>query len=460
MEPCDALQTLRTFRDSLYECFDRRADALFELTDAILTAGILPSPVHLSLQGVHRRGWGSLYAALSKGRISSEALRKLVVCHPLAEDPTTTTTTTVYAVDTSVWSRCDAESSPERGYYYHPSRHSAGQPIVAGWAYQFIAQLGFARDSWVAPMDLRRVRPTENTNEVAAEQVKGLLLLRRSGERDDGGGGGGVPLFVFDAGYDPMRLQQSLEGYQAQILVRLRAGRCFYADPLAPAWTGRKPRHGPKLDTKEPNTWWAPSAEHRLEDPAYGVVRVRAWAGLHSKIQDHPTRGTRSPRPIVRGTLVLVEVSRLPRGERRRKPKELWLWWHGTGEPELDLLWRAYVRRFDLEHAFRFLKQSLGWTTPRVRHPEQADRWTWLALAAYTQLRLARPCVADRRLPWERRYDSGRLTPVRVRRVVLALLVELGTPAKPPKPCGRSPGRPKGRRSGRAKRYPALKKTA
>jgi hypothetical protein len=167
---------------------------------------------------------------------------------------------------------------------------------VAGWAYQFIAQLGFARDSWVAPMDLRRVRPTENTNEVAAEQVKGLLL-RRSGERDDGGGG--MPLFVFDAGYDPMRLQQSLEGCQAQLLVRLRAGRCFYADPLPPAWTGRKPRHGPKLDTKDPNTWPTPSAEHRLEDPAYGVVRVRAWAGLHSKIQDHPMRGTRRPRPIV-----------------------------------------------------------------------------------------------------------------------------------------------------------------
>jgi hypothetical protein len=162
------------------------------------------------------------------------------------------------------------------------------------------------------------------------------------------------------------------------------------------------------------------------------------------------------------GTLVLVEVERLPRGERRREPRVLWLWWAGPEgtEPDLGLLWRAYVRRFDLEHTFRFLKQALGWSTPRFRHPEQADRWTWLVLAAYTQLRLARPCVADRRLPWERRYDPGRLTPVRVRRAVLALLPGLGTPAKPPKPCGRSPGRPKGRLSGRAKRYPAIKKSA
>lgn len=57
--------------------------------------------------------------------------------------------------------------------------------------------------------------------------------------------------------------------------------------------------------------------------------------------------------------------------------------------------WKAYCRRFDLEHTIRFLKQTLSWTTPRFRHPEQADRWTWLVLAAYTQLRLARAIVAD-----------------------------------------------------------------
>ena len=66
-------------------------------------------------------------------------------------------------------------------------------------------------------------------------------------------------------------------------------------------------------------------------------------------------------------------------------------------------------------------------------------------VAAFTQLRLARSSVADMRLPWERRYEAGRLTPVRVHRLVSALLGKLGTPAKPPKPCGRSPERPRGR---------------
>ena len=94
------------------------------------------------------------------------ALRALLMGQPLPAGPP------VYAVDLSVWPRCDAEASPERGFYYHPSRHSAGQPIVAGWAYQWLAQLSFTRDSWTTPLDVRRVHPRENANTVAVEQIE------------------------------------------------------------------------------------------------------------------------------------------------------------------------------------------------------------------------------------------------------------------------------------------------
>ncbi len=460
----DALLAFRSFRTSFYDCLGRRADALFELTDSLLSAEAVPSPVHLSLQASHRRGWGSLYAALAHGTIDADALRDLLLAREVpSAGAEKDEQQPVYAVDVSVWDRCDAECSPERGYYYHPSRHSSGQPIVAGWAYQFVARLNFVRESWTAPVDVARVHPSRDTNGVAAEQIK-ALLGRSSVE------GGLAPIFVFDAGYDLVKLQQGLlEGSKksppCQILVRLRAGRSFYGDPSLsepPANIGRPRRHGPKMKCSDPSTWPEPSAEHACEDAGYGAVRVRAWSELHPKVASHEGRGSRGPLPIVVGTLVLVEVERLPRGERRREPRVLWLWWAGPEgtDPDLGLLWRAYARRFDLEHTFRFLKQTFGWTSPRFRHPEQADRWTWLVVAAFTQLRLARANVADMRLPWERRYEAGRLTPVRVHRVVSRLLGKLGTPAKPPKPCGRSPGRPKGRRSGRAKLYPAIKKSA
>lgn len=185
---------------------------------------------------------------------------------------------------------------------------------------------------------------------------------------------------------------------------------------------------------------------------------MRAWSGLHSVIKIHQTVGSRQPRPIVRGTVILVEVSKLP--GQTRKPRALWLFWHGPGEPDLSVIWRAYVRRFDLEHTLRFFKQTLNWITPRVRLPEQADRWTWLVVVAYTHLRLVRPWLSDQRLPWERRLPPDKLTPYRVRRAFSSVRPLLGTPASAPKPCGRSPGRPRGRRSGPAPLCPVLKKTA
>src|SRR4051794_35267086 len=265
MEPPDAL---RAFRRSFYECLHRRSDALFELGDAMLTAdGAVPSPAHLSLQPAHRRGWGSLYAALDRGRIDAEALRKLLARHPLASDGVDEPL--VFAVDASVWPRCDAETSPERGFYYHPARHSAGQPIVAGWAYQFVAQLGFARESWTAPVDVERVRPGREANAVAMEQVEALLT------RLEAGGTAAVPLFVFDAGYDPVKLQRGLEGSACQILVRLRAGRRFYGDPNLsdpPAHLGRPRRHGPKMKCSEirapgPNPQPSITARTPVTDP-------------------------------------------------------------------------------------------------------------------------------------------------------------------------------------------------
>src|SRR5829696_1046229 len=310
--PTFPLARLDAFRSELHTCLTRRTDALFELGDALLCAQAVPSLPHLSLEPAHRRGWGSVYAALGRGEVDAERLRDLLVSSLPDADPL------VFAVDVTTWPRCEAECSPERGYYYHPSRHSAGQPIIAGWAYQWIAQVSFDRDSWTAPVDARRLHPLDDTDQQAAGQVR--ALLGRLGD------GGPVPLVVFDAGYDSAQLTLDLAGARVGVLVRLRSDRCFFADPP---------------------TWPTPTATLTCQDDQYGTVTVQAWAGLHPKQQRHPGHGTRGPRPIVRGTILRVQVQRVP--AKTRPPKVLWLWWAGPGELDLDLAWRAYVRRFDLE---------------------------------------------------------------------------------------------------------------
>jgi hypothetical protein len=102
------------------------------------------------------------------------------------------------------------------------------------------------------------------------------------------------------------------------------------------------------------------------------------------------------------------------------------------------------LRRFDLEHTFRFLKQVLGWTRPKLRDPAAADRWTWIVIASYAQLYLARPLAADIRLPGQRPCPPSRLSPARVRRGFRNIRQTLPCPASAPKPGKPGPGRPPG----------------
>jgi hypothetical protein len=124
----------------------------------------------------------------------------------------------------------------------------------------------------------------------------------------------------------------------------------------------------------------------------------------------------------------------------------VWLWSSATGATaeDVDRWWQSYLRRFDLEHTFRLFKQTLGWTRPKIRTPQAADRWTWLVIAAHTQLRLARPLAHDLRRPWEKPALPNRLTPARVRRGFRNIRPTITLPASAPKPGTPGPGRPPG----------------
>jgi hypothetical protein len=156
---------------------------------------------------------------------------------------------------------------------------------------------------------------------------------------------------------------------------------------------------------------------------------------------DHP-----GELPIIAGTVIRLQVERLP-GDHH--PKPVWLWSSVTGATVEDVnrWWQSFLRRFDLEHTFRLFKQTLGWTAPKIRTPHAADRWTWLIIAAHTQLRLARRLTADLRRPWERPAEPGRLTPARVRRGFRHLRANTSRPAQAPKPSRPGPGRPPGSRN-------------
>jgi hypothetical protein len=452
--PGGAVERLREFRSGFYRSWSGWwADAGFEACDSLLcSAGPVSSVPGLSVEPVFRRGHGSLYKALAAGGVDEEAARDLLVAHRPAGWPL------VFAVDASTWARCDAETSPGRGYWHCASKASHAKPVVAGWSYQWVAQLGWEGDSWTAPMDAVRLRPGQDQAGATCAQVAALT------RRLAGAAPGRVPVFVVDAGYNPAALAHGLSGVPATIVARIRDDRVFHTTPEpapGPRPAGRPRRHGQRRDCKDPETWPAPDWQSTSRDPRYGVVRVAAWHNLHPKLSRKDRWAGDQPAPIIPATIIRVDVEHPPKPASRAN-KTLWLW-VSTGAAaaaDLDVCWRAYLRRFDIEHTFRFAKNTLGWTTPAVRTPEQADLWTWLVIAALTQLRLARPIVADQRLPWERSLPPGELTPNRVRRAFPSTRHIIGTPARPPKPSRAGPGRPKGTPKPPRTRYPVIKSGA
>ncbi len=442
-----ARDRLAAFRGELYRCFTARADALFELADAVLCAdGPVKTLVGLSLAPEHQRGHGALYDAVNCGRVEIGRLRRALACLPLPRWPDGRIR---LAVDVSNWLRPDAATSPDRLFCHVYGRGKGNAQIIPGWPYSVVAALEPGRTSWTAVLDAVRLGPGDDETEVTAAQVREVVTrLVQAGHWHQGD-----PdiLVVFDAGYDVTRLAYLLAGLPVELLGRLRSDRVLYFPaPPRRGGRGRPSRHGRELKLADESSWLVPAVTTTTQTTRYGTAVARAWDRLHPRLthraawEDHDD----GELPIIEGTLIRLQVDHLP-GDR--DPKPVWLWASRTGASpqEVDRLWQAFLRRFDLEHTFRLFKQVLGWTAPKIRDAGAADRWTWLIIVCHAQLRLARALAADLRRPWERPAPPGRLTPARVRRGFRNIRALTGCPAGAPKPGKPGPGRPPGSKNRR-----------
>ncbi|MUN41689.1 transposase [Actinomadura sp. NEAU-AAG5] len=435
------MAVLSRFRTEFYDCLSARSDELFELADAVLcTDGPVKTLVDLALAPEHRRGHGALYGGLNRGRIEAERLRWALAALPL---PRAADGRIVLAVDISPWLRPDAATSPDRSFCHTYGRGKDQHHMIPGWPYSIVAALETGRTSWTALLDAVRLEPGADVAAVTVAQIR--QIVGRLLATDQRTGGDLDILIVLDAGYDVPRIAFLLDDLPVEVLGRMRSDRVLRR--ATPPWTynfegGRPPKHGTEFVFGDPATWDAPQTETTTATTRYGTAVATAWDRLHPRLTRRAAwEGFAGELPIIAGTVTRLQVDHLPAGG---DPKPVWLWWSGVDatDTDVDRLWQAFLRRFDIEHTFRMLKQTLGWTRPKLRDPQAADRWTWIIIAAHTELRLARPLAADLRRPWERPTPPGRLTPARVRRGFRNLRVKATGPARAPKPSRPSPGRP------------------
>lgn len=191
-----AFGELSRFRSQLYGCLSARADALFELCDALLcTEALVRSLVDLTLVAEHRRGHGAMYDGLNQGRIDLEQLRTMVagLVLPRADDGRL-----MLAVHVSPWLRPDAVTSPDRLFCHVYGRGRNADQFIPGWPYSFVAALEPGRSLWTAVLDAVRLGPDDDVAEVTAEQVRAVVQrLIAAGQWRDGDP---RVLIVFDSG--------------------------------------------------------------------------------------------------------------------------------------------------------------------------------------------------------------------------------------------------------------------
>ena len=154
----------------------------------------------------------------------------------------------------------------------------------------------------------------------------------------------------------------------------------------------------------------------------------------------------------------LIQIIRHGASGKARDPKISWFVWKGDEAAPLAQISPTYRLRYSQEHGYRLDKQVLLWDEPRLRTPEQTNRWTQIVSCAHNQLVLARPLVVGIYRPWETRHTV--LTLAQARRAMPTLLTQLGTPARPPQPRGKAPGRAKGFHPKPATRHPVIRKTS
>ena len=288
-----------------------------------------------------------------------------------------------------------------------------------------------AEGSWALPLLHERITSFESPIQKAAAQSKQVCLHLSK-----------RPLSLWDAEYGCASFVNQTADIPADKLMRLRSNRVLYGTPPAYTGIGRPRVHGDKFNLNDPSTRWIPDQMLEVNAPKFWRLCLRLWCNLHfQQSAKHPMH--------------LLQVERLDKGALR-KSQPLWLAWVGQDMPALQEIWHQYLRRFTIEHWYRFIKQRLHWTLPQFSTPEQSERWSDLMPLLSWQLWLARLATFDCPLPWQK--PSSNLPPGRVANSFAVVLAKIGTPASDPKPRGNSPGWTSGRLRQRRTRYPIVKK--
>jgi hypothetical protein len=428
--------TLQSYRSEIYATFKRAGGALFNTIDALIAETEAKSFPALTQSQFFERRWHSLYEAFHDGRIDIQSLQKIFIKYMPMPQPGMRL---IISSDVTNIERPFSDTSPDRTPIpMHNIPHTSPKKATAityGWKYSTIVVLPEKTSSQTYILDQRRV-PSEKTElQVTCEQLKEIVPLLPM-----------RPLSLHDRGYDCTWFWCECSQQPMDALIRLKSNRTFYKP--APPHSGKRgaPRKdGEKLKISDTATHQQPDGIWSGNDEKDYPVQIYWWENMH----------VRNARWL---NLTVIKVVRPSASDNKSDPRVSWFVYIGQDPNEgIAQVALFYKLRFGQEHGYRFDKQALNWTLPRLRKPEQFDLWSQVVAIVHNLIVLARDIVVAELYPWENKQREP--SPQQLRRGLGKILPQLGTPAPAPRLRGKSPGRSRGAKIRPSPRYPVVRKT-
>ena len=438
---------LKQFRQEVYQNFNKRADTLMDLLDALSSNTSAQTVVELSLNSAFRRDYSALFTALDEWEPEKADKTLAQLAAPYLPKPKQFPFW-LLGLDVTPQPRVHAPTLEDRSYVYQPNTIKSNKPITIGHAYSsvvlFPEEEGEHGPVWVAPLDVKRVKSSEDKEMVGALQTQVLMEDKKLPFHDE------FCVEVVDSGYSkPAFLEKNSSKINLVTIARARNTRTFYRQPaVTETGEGHPVWYGAPFLLPDQASWPAPDATATtsrvsLSGKKYRV-EIEAWNDMLMKGKNKPV-----VIPMHQHPFTLVHVRLFNEQGELAFQRPLWLIVMGERRNELTLLdiFQAYQRRYDIEHFFRFGKQRLlldRYQTPETGHEE---KWWLMAHLAYLQLWVARTVTQTVPRSWETTPPADSQQPpsaTHVQRDFERVIRQFGTPATAPKRRGNSSGRPKG----------------
>lgn len=459
------LTKFKNFRDRIFSCLSFRADATMELVDALSGNLEATSVTQLSLNPAFRRKYGSVRDAIEHFTVDQEQPARiekclLQYCSPISEKQPYR----LMVIDCTAAPRKYSKTLTDRGMVHAPNTIPGNKPITVGHQYSIV---GFLPEQtleeegipWMLPLSTRRVPTDKKATKVGIEQLTSIM---NSFQKE-------LAVILGDIAYSSPKFIQGIQQYEHGVLIaRLKSNRILNRKP-APKnrkITNRRERghelwYGPEFNLRDPSTWGAPdetdSTVFQTRKNKFFTVNIEGWNDLLMR-QKNGVEMNKYPFRIVRITITDENTKLVYK-------RPMWLMVSGKRRQELSLIeiWRSYKRRYDVEHFFKFGKTRLlmdKFQTPETEHEEA---WWQIASLAYAQLYMARKLATNLPNPWEKylpemQKDVMVKSARQVQKSFTRITTEIGTPASPPKPRVKPPGRMKGAKQIKRIRHPIILK--